>query len=147
MATPIRTPTCGIVLRRPKTAALLFDLLYAPSEEGMPPNIITFPLKRAGSRSRFTMTQDPNTPGSGKLYTEMSFEKVQQDFEQHLPHLLAHLVRFGLHPIPIYDNEIDLVHDSQEASNAVLLASLTNLGLVDEEALEWKQALPSPVQV
>lgn len=132
-------PTCGIALHRPKTAALFFDFIYGVSEHGMPPNIVTFPLKRGNVGSRFTFKQDPDKPESGKLHVEMSFEKVKEDIERRLPELLEHLSGFGLHPIPIYDSEVDLRGNFQQGREAVLTAAISNIGVVDEAALEWRQ--------
>lgn len=132
-------PTCGIALHRPKTAALFFDFIYGVSEPGMPPNIITFPMKGGKSRTKFSITQDPSNLANNKLHVDMSFDKVKEDIELRLPDLLEHLSGFGLHPVPVYDSEVDLRGNFQTGREAVLTAAIGNIGIVDEALLEWEQ--------
>lgn len=134
--------TCAITVDRPKTAALCFDRLYTP-DKSAPPGIAIrdwFVLfDNFGNPRECSVEQVP--PGL-EVDAQISPETLRRDI-QIFPGLLVKAIsKRGFAPTLYYESEKALPSGLFGKGDARGLAfALSNLGIVSEDRLEWKQII------
>lgn len=134
---PLQTgETAAVTLSRPKTAALIFDRVWGQ------PNDIGFALEAplelamylpslldllADPKSR----KEPSNPSEDPpaLIAQISSEKILAEIYR----------RAGLHVVPVFENATFRKTEYTHGNQAVLLHTIDNLDIIDEQSLEWDQ--------
>jgi hypothetical protein len=144
---PLGSQTVAVTFLKKKTCALFFDRVWHPPAVGpAPPSeisvygateaevwsvLVALGLQQLDwSRVRKVIKNDA---AIAALY------KVDTETAKNLSDIL--LVSHGVRAVPVYESNDAWSRDYSAGDNEVLIAAIENLGIVDEERLDWQQIM------
>ena len=126
--------TCAITLRRPKTAALLFDRVYSASKD------VPFDLTPGWARSTGGEIEVGGSANRALRFGPTP-DQLEEDIMRFPRDLMDFLAQKGFRPVPYYES-LDALHSVYSPGDTGFVGlALEDVLVVDEEVLDWRQVL------
>ena len=165
---PEKGETAAVALMAPKTAALFYDRVWGTQEQSradqpgrkelwLPPAVSggTVPEEvRFGGGPLDTVfasfvggipaARDEAAKAAEPELREL-WEAMDEGTKVMSPKVIANHFNdtFSFYPVPVYDSDSSLKSDFTEGDESVLVPMLTNIDVVDEDALDWNRLFSS----